>query len=297
MPSDRRRWIVSLGSRSLFLSTAIAVGAWLLASTGAQAQTRQPQVQQPTPQQPTQQPSQPQPQLRPQPQAQLRQSGPPDLDQVWQMQREQTRARIAGAVQQLKTACADELRNFCGTVTPGGGRLMLCMQAHEDKISRQCELSLLEASRNIGKAVGHMETFAKACWPDIQVYCSGTGGSVSQCVIDNRPSLSAACRAMVAAMLPGPGMAGQQQAQGVHGPSMVGLNIFSADGMMLGQVTGVRRKPDGSLDAIEADLGSPLGLGATSVLISPSDLHWKGDGVELQMVAEQVRSVLQGQRR
>jgi hypothetical protein len=38
-------------------------------------------------------------------------------------------------------------------------------------------------------------------------------------------------------------------------------------------------------------------LGSTSVLINPSDLRWKGDGVELQMVAEQVRSILQGQRR
>jgi hypothetical protein len=177
------------------------------------------------------------------------------------------------------------------------------MQAHQDKLSRQCELSLLETSRNIGKAVIRMETFARACWPDIQVYCSGTGGSVAQCVIDNRPSLSPACQAIVAAMLPSPAaQPGQQQTQGQQGaqgqqPSMVGVNIFSADGMMLGQVTGVKRRPDGSLEAIEADLGSPLGLGATGVLISPSDLRWKGDGIELQMMAEQVRSILQGQRR
>jgi hypothetical protein len=97
-------------------------------------------------------------------------------------------------------------------------------------------------------------------------------------------------------MLPGPAAQGQQGAQVQH-PTMVGVNIFSADGMMLGQVTGLRRRPDGSLEAIEADLGSPLGLGATSVLISPSDLRWKGDGIELQMVAEQVRSILTGQRR
>jgi hypothetical protein len=61
-------------------------------------------------------------------------------------------------------------------------------------------------------------------------------------------------------------------------------------------VTGVRRRPDGSLEAIEAEIGSPLGMGATSVLISPGDLRWKGDGVELQMVADQVRSILRGQR-
>ncbi len=84
-----------------------------------------------------------------------------------------------------------------------------------------------------------------------------------------------------------------QAGAGLHG----GVAIYSADGMMLGQVTGVKRRGDGSLEAIEAELGSPLGMGATNVLISPGELRWKGDGIELQMVAEQVRSVLQGQRR
>jgi Cysteine rich repeat len=220
------------------------------------------------------------------------------------MQREQTRARISGAVQQLKTACQDEIRNYCSNVTPGEGRLLLCMQAHEDKIGRQCELALLETSRNIGKAVGRMETFAQACWPDIQMFCSGAGGSVTQCVIDNKLQLSSVCQAIVAAMLPPAGaqqgqQPGQQPGQAAQGyqPSLIGLAIHSADGMMLGHVTGLKRRPDGSLEAIEAELGTPLGLGSTNVLINPSDLRWKGDSVELQMVAEQVRSILQGQRR
>ena len=294
---------MSKGSRALLLGTSIACGGGLLSAATAQSQTQQPQQQQ-TQQQPqqqtpqAQQPSQPQPQFQQsqQPQQPFRQSQQQDLQQIWQMQQQQMRARISGAVQQLKTACQDELRNFCGTVTPGEGRLLLCMQAHQDKISRQCELSLLETSRNIGKAVHHMETFAQVCWPDIQVHCSGTGGSVAQCVIDNRSSLSAACQAVVAATMPTPGMQPGQAAQGQQ-PSMIGLAIHSADGMMLGHVTGLKRRPDGSLEAIEAELGTPLGMGATSVLISPGDLRWKGDGVELQMVAEHVRSILQGQRR
>jgi Golgi apparatus protein 1 len=303
MPFGPEEWIVSKGSRSLLLGTGIALGAAVLAAATAQAQTHQPQQQQQSPQ--DQQPSQAQPQLK-QGQPQFQESQPQDFDQLWQMQKQQARARIAGAVQQLQTACGDELHNFCSTVTPGEGRLLLCMQAHEDKISRQCELALLETSRNIGKIVRHIETFAQACWPDIQAHCSGTGGSVTQCVMDNRGSLSPVCRAIVAAMLPRPGAAhgqgqqkGQQQGQAPQGqgPSMVGLSIYSTDGTMLGEVTGVKRRPDGSLEAIEADLGNPLGLGATSVLISPSDLRWKGDGVELQMAAEQVRAILQGHRR
>jgi hypothetical protein len=168
------------------------------------------------------------------------------------------------------------------------------MQAHEDKIGGQCELALIETSRNIGTAVRRVENLAQACWQDIKTHCSGASGSVVQCMMDKRASLSGPCQAMVTAMLPD---TRQGRTQQQDPPSMIGLTVYSADGMMLGQVTGVRRRADGSLDAIEADLGSPLGLGAIQVLISPNDLQWRGDGVELQMVADQVRTILQGQRR
>jgi hypothetical protein len=226
------------------------------------------------------------------------------------MQKLQMRARIAGAVQQLRTACADELHAFCSTVTPGEGRLLLCMQAHEDRIGRQCELALLEASRSIGSLVQRAEAFAKTCWQDIQTYCSGTGGSIAQCMTEKRTSLSPACQAMVADLpstQPGGQQTGQPSTQQPGQPgtqsklppaqsTMIGLAIYSADGMVLGQVTGLKRRGDGSLEAIEAELGSPLGLGGTSVLISPGELRWRGDGVELQMMADQVRSILQGQK-
>jgi cysteine rich repeat protein len=272
---------VSKGSRALGLSASIVVGVGLVSAATAQSQT-QPSQQ---PQQQFQQSQQPQ---------QLPQSQQQDLQKIWQMHQAQMRARISGATQQLRQACQDELRNFCSTVTPGEGRLMLCMQAHEDKISRQCELALLETSRNIGKAVRRLENFAQTCWQDIQVHCSGAGGSVIQCMADKRAQLSPPCQAMVTAAVAG--TARQSQGPQDQQQSMIGLAIYSADGMMLGQVTGVRRRSDGSLEAIEAELGSPLGMGATNVLISPGDLRWKGDAVELQMVADQVRTILQGQR-
>src|SRR5262249_55602903 len=152
--------IVSKASRTYVLGATLAVGVALLPAPAAQAQMQQPlpgqqQGQQPLPgQQQGQQGQQP-------PQAQT-----PDLQQIWETQKQQMRARIAGAIEQLRTACADELRAFCSTVTPGEGRLLLCMQAHEDKIGGQCELALLETSRNIGSAVQRAEAFAKTCWQD-----------------------------------------------------------------------------------------------------------------------------------
>jgi hypothetical protein len=283
---------VSRTSRKQFLSTTLAVGFGFLLAPGAQARDQQEPWKDAQMQQPPQQQQPPQAQQSP-PQQQKQQ--PPDLQQIWQMQKMQLRARVAGAVQQLRTACNDEIRNFCSTVTPGEGRLLLCMQAHEDKLSRQCELALLETSRSIGSAVRKVENLAQACWQDIQTHCSGTGGSVIQCMVEKRASLSAPCQAMVTAVAPQPApQQGQQQPGQV---TMIGLPIYSADGMMLGQVTGMKRRGDGSLEAIEAELGTPLGLGGTSVLISPGELRWRGDGVELQMMADQVRSVLQGQQK
>ena len=198
-----------------------------------------------------------------------------------------------------------------------------------------------------------MERFADACWNDIQIYSAGTAaGSITQCVVDNRSSLSPQCRAIVATTQagsqmgqtqsgagqaqpgssqpgqtqqgqtqpgpaqPGPAQPGQvqpgqvqpgqvqpgqvQPGQAQPGPqpgqNLTGLAVYSMDGAKLGEVTGVRRRPDGGIELIEADLGSPLGLGTRGVLISPSDLRWKGDHIELQMGADQVRSILQGHK-
>jgi len=218
-----------------------------------------------------------------------------DLQQIWEQQQSEMRARLAGASQQLQGACGEELRNFCGTVTPGEGRLLLCMQAHEDKLSRRCELALLEVSRSVGRAVHRVERFAEACWNDIKTHCGMAGGSIAQCMIDNRASLSQPCQAILAATQTGVRQ-GQTQ-QPAQQQVMKGLAIYSTDGTRLGEVTGVKRRPDGNLESIEAELGSPLGMGSTGVLISPGDLRWKGDHIELQMATEQVRSILQGQRR
>ena len=300
---------MSNGLRMLRWSATIAVCVGSLSLAGAQAQQYERKDTQPFQQQ--------------------------DLQGLWEQQKTQMRERIGAAVQQLRTACAQEVSSFCSSVSPGEGRLLLCMQAHEDKLGRGCELALLETSRNIGSAIRRVERFADACWNDIQIYCRTAAGSVTQCVVDNRSSLSPQCRAIVATtqagsqmgqtqsgagqVQPGPSQPGQtqqgqtqqgqtQQGQTQQGPaqpglaqpgpqpgqSLTGLAVYSMDGAKLGEVTGVRRRPDGGIELIEADLGSPLGLGTKGVLISPSDLRWKGDHIELQMGADQVRTILQG---
>src|SRR5258705_9697401 len=61
--------------------------------------------------------------------------------------------RLASAIETIRSACASDINDFCGAVTPGEGRLLLCMQAHEDQLSRRCEFALYRVARNVGSAV------------------------------------------------------------------------------------------------------------------------------------------------
>lgn len=206
----------------------------------------------------------------------------------------QLRDRLSGAVARVQDACRDELRNFCSTVTPGEGRVLLCMQAHENKISRQCETALFDASRNVQQATRRVERIAEACWGDIQANCSGSG-SIGQCIVDRRASFSQPCQAVIAATL-------QQQAARQPPPpvvpqrNLVGLPIYSTDGAKLGEITAVDLATDGKLRAIQAEMSYVLGLGTHSVLISPDDLRLRDNHVELPLRADDIRTILMQQR-
>lgn len=221
------------------------------------------------------------------PPAQQQQQPPPQQSQ--QPSSTGLRERVADAIRQVQSACGDELRNFCSTVTPGDGRLLLCMQAHQDKLSSRCELTLFQTSRNVAQAMHRIERIAEACWNDIQARCIGNG-SIAKCMIDNRASLSPACQSVVAAI---------QQESPEQQPRLAdftGKPVFSSDGIKLGQVTNVQFAPDGSLQMIQAELGGWLGLGATQVLISPDEFEQRSDRLELKMAADQVWSAISGQK-
>ena len=54
-------------------------------------------------------------------------------------------AKLMGAaLSYLKNECGDDLNRLCKDVAPGEGRLMDCLEKHDDKISRKCKLALKE---------------------------------------------------------------------------------------------------------------------------------------------------------
>ncbi len=43
------------------------------------------------------------------------------------------------AAQSIFESCAKDLETYCGAVTPGDGRTLACIYAHEDKVSDKCD--------------------------------------------------------------------------------------------------------------------------------------------------------------
>ena len=183
-------------------------------------------------------------------------------------QRSQVRDGIAGAIGRIEGDAAKNCVISVSTVTPGEGRLLLCMQAHEDKFSNQCELALFDASRNIQQTMQKIGGVAEACWTDIQMQCGGDS-SIARCFHqrETRRTCSPRCQAAAVELRPAP----QQQA--APNPSLAGTPIFSADGVKVGEVTAVRGGLDGGRKCPSGDR-QPTGLGTTMVLITPDEMKF-----------------------
>ena len=211
-----------------------------------------------------------------------------DFQEMIETQRAQVRERITGAIGRIEGACGEELRKYCSTVTPGEGRLLLCMQAHEDKLSNPCELALFDASRNVQQTMQRIARVAEACWTDIQMQCPG-GGSVAQCISEKRTNLSPRCQAAANELR----SASQQEAP--RKPSLAGAPIYSSDGVKVGEVTAIKGGLDGKPQMVQAEMGSRLGLGTATVLITPDEFEARPDGLQLRLRAEEIEAVLQDQ--
>jgi Golgi apparatus protein 1 len=110
---------------------------------------------------------------------------------------EQDRSSLGFCGKKLEAACHDTLAKYCGTVTPGEGRLLLCLAAHEDKIDSKCDYALYDASRNLEGALDRIEQAADACWHDIETHCADLPageGHIAQCLMHKRASLSPPCQ-------------------------------------------------------------------------------------------------------
>jgi Golgi apparatus protein 1 len=195
------------------------------------------------------------------------------------------RDRLAAAIESVQSNCAEDIDSYCAKVLPGEGRIILCMQAHEDHLSRGCQITLYSASRRLEGALHRVEKIADACWTDIEAQCADTE-KIGQCVVQKRALLSDPCQTAVATV--------RKSLEGL--PILMGMPAYSADGRVLGNIVDIVRGPDGNVQAVNVEVGRFLGLGSRVVTIDARDMEPLADRMNLHLTGDAIQSLPETKR-
>jgi Golgi apparatus protein 1 len=104
--------------------------------------------------------------------------------------------KLTAKVAKLESACAKDIKKYCRTVTPGEGRMIYCMQAHEDKISAKCVFELEESATSVQTTADALKDAVIACKAEISGVCGKTlpgQGRIAACLIANKSTASTGC--------------------------------------------------------------------------------------------------------
>ena len=107
-----------------------------------------------------------------------------------------TSAWAAGPVKTVVKGCQKEIEGFCKDVTPGQGRILACLYAHNDKLSGSCEYALYDAAVRLERAVAALTYVANECEDDLDKFCAaveGGEGRLVECLIENEKKVSDRC--------------------------------------------------------------------------------------------------------
>jgi hypothetical protein len=85
--------------------------------------------------------------------------------------------------------CSDDLEKFCKDVQPGGGRIIECLENHENELSAACRVKFQDVMKRINEA-------KEACAQDIENICKDVqpgGGRIARCLKENKEEISPEC--------------------------------------------------------------------------------------------------------
>jgi hypothetical protein len=107
----------------------------------------------------------------------------------------------ATLVEHLVKACESDIQNYCSQVTPGNGRMLHCMAAHEDKISGQCEYAFYQAATVLEQLSVAIAYVARECKTEIETHCSDVvvgDGRMLACLDEHQENVGEGCKKAVA---------------------------------------------------------------------------------------------------
>lgn len=104
--------------------------------------------------------------------------------------------KLAALITKLENSCAGDIKKYCSNVTRGEGRMIYCMQAHEDKISARCAYDLEDAVAIVQSSTDHLHDAVAACKAEITGVCGNSvpgQGRIAACLIANKSTVSKDC--------------------------------------------------------------------------------------------------------
>ena len=104
-------------------------------------------------------------------------------------------------IDHLINSCEGDIRNYCSQVTPGNGRMLHCMAAHEDKISGQCEYAFYQTASLLEQLSVAIAYVAQECKTEIQTLCSGVElgeGRILACLDEQAEEVGDSCKKAIA---------------------------------------------------------------------------------------------------
>jgi hypothetical protein len=104
--------------------------------------------------------------------------------------------KLTARIEKLEKSCARDIKKYCRTVTPGEGRMIYCLQAHEDKISAKCAFELGDASTSVQTSADALKDAVIACKAEITGVCGKVlpgQGRIATCLRENKSGASAGC--------------------------------------------------------------------------------------------------------
>ncbi len=97
----------------------------------------------------------------------------------------------------VANGCKAELERYCGKVTPGEGRILACLYAHNDKLSGRCEYALYDAAVQLERAAAALAYVANECGADLRRHCAEVEageGRLLDCLLKKDSEVSFRCK-------------------------------------------------------------------------------------------------------
>ncbi|MEW5743335.1 MAG: cysteine rich repeat-containing protein [Myxococcota bacterium] len=100
---------------------------------------------------------------------------------------------LVGGFARAEDPCAEDTKQLCGDVKPGGGRVTECLKQKSDRLSPGCKAKLDADAAFARKAI---EEFGRACKEDVERHCGSIepgGGRLYGCLSQHQLEISSAC--------------------------------------------------------------------------------------------------------